>query len=192
MRKGGIDCLRERIARFAERAQKKAGPGFSYEAVLPDGSAQHYRYTNLREVDLIADDVASWCLWLWSLKDYVRHAGERAGKSGNWWKEVVHASEALQFCADLANREKHETLDHEWTSLGLRFGPVAFRIPQSAIGMLAILPDSVLIDTADPEQVDYAVPLLDSSGQEVGDAFTMLWEATDAWERALSELGDTA
>ena len=192
MRKKGIEQLRGRIVRVANRCQEKAGPGFAYSATLPDGRVQNYEITNIRDLDDLEDDVATWCVWLWSLKDYVRNAAKRAGKPDTWWKEKVEASQALQFCADLANRGKHEKLTQEWTNLHLEFGPAKFTMPQTAMASLTLGAGSATIDTADPELVEYEVPILNGSGTRVGDALEVLSEATDAWNAAIAGLGSAS
>jgi hypothetical protein len=188
MQKQGIERLRDRVKYFAERAREKTGPGFKYSAMLPDGEVQHYEITNLRDLYSLEHDVSTWCVWVWSLKDYVRNEAQRAGKPGDWWKAKVKNSQALQVCADLANREKHEELNREWTNLQLQLGSPKFTIPQKALGSLTFTADTAIIDTADPELVEFEVPVLDGFGNRVGDALQILHEAVDAWDCAIAEL----
>ena len=40
---------------------------------LPDGRVQFYGITNIRDLRSLQHDTASWCVWIWSLGDFVRH-----------------------------------------------------------------------------------------------------------------------
>lgn len=185
----------DRIARFAELAKTKPGTGCKWATTLSDGRPQQYEIKNIRDLSTLDHDVATWCVWIWSLKDYVREEARLNGRPESWWKAIVKGSRALMICADLANREKHgkaPNQDQAWTTDDPRFEPGRATIPQVALRALLVLDSEIVIDIGNPSLVEFEVPVVTSSGELLGDALELLDQAMDAWNTALLELSRSA
>ncbi len=189
MRKDDLERLWGRIQRYAEEARTRVGPGIAYSATLSGERVQQYEITNVRDLSNLEHDAATWVVWIWSFKDYIRAEADKTGRSPDWWRGHVLNSGALQLAADIANREKHGGVARApWTPHEPRLGNATASIPQEAVSSLMVLEGSIRINTADPTLVEYSIPILDKNGVVLGNALEVFSVAMDDWDEALSEL----
>jgi hypothetical protein len=114
---------------------------------FPDGETHAYAVTGLKAPEAVADDIAHWCVWVWSMKDRMKAFAVSLGHEPSLVETVVDQDRNLQICADLANREKHGTLKHSRTGVYPRLGVVKYRIPQQSIASITVGAFSVKTDT---------------------------------------------
>ena len=99
----------------------------------------------------------------------------------------------LSVCADLANRLKHRTLDRRSRSgLNPSFGKVNYQAPLEAIASLTVRAFEVDISIEDPGLVNISLPVLDGTGERIGDAFDYAEKAIFVLEQLRGEIESAA
>ena len=184
-----VEKLVQRIARMKQYAAQKAGQGFEWDYTFPDGETHTYTVNGVKPPEVIEDDFSNWCLWAWSLKDYLKSAASQVGRRAQEVEEVVNGDRHLQLCADLANREKHAEPARSRSGLFPRLGVLSYSLPMRGLGSLAVGAASVTVNVSDPSVVQVSLPIHDNQGNLVGDAFEVLDAAVRRWEHLLADYG---
>jgi hypothetical protein len=103
-------------------------------------------------------------------------------------EEIVNASPALQYVADIANRAKHGVLRESRSGQFAELVDVGFTVPQSAVSKITVCAFSVGVDICNSNEVTLRGSVLPRDAPAL-DAFAVLNEALSAWEEhALKKL----
>ena len=63
-----------RIKRIRTRVDVKSGEGTEWAVKFPDGETHEYAINGIKPFEEFEDDIENIFVWLWSLKDYVKHS----------------------------------------------------------------------------------------------------------------------
>lgn len=166
-----ITELFERLGRLVAATKEKAGEGSAWDYTFPDGETHRYVIRGLKSHAEAEDSAFNLVLWVWNAKDHLKRRAEASGSDAQIVEDVVNTDPALAICADLANRLKHGELKRSRSGLYPRFGVVSFEAPQAAIASLTFRAFEVEVEIADPNLVEFSLPVIDQTGAQVGDAF---------------------
>jgi hypothetical protein len=180
-----LEKLVQRIARMRQHAHDKAGPGFEWDYTFPDGETHTYTVNAVKPPEVVADDFANWCVWAWSLKDYLKLAAAQRGRQPRDVEDLVNRDRNLQLCADLANRDKHAEPARSRSGLFPRLGKVAYSMTKEGLASLVVGAFSVTLNVREPRLVQVSLPIEDQQGNRLGDAFEVLDAAVRRWEELM-------
>ncbi|MDO8141862.1 MAG: hypothetical protein Q6358_10225, partial [Candidatus Brocadiales bacterium] len=122
-------------------------------------------------------------IWIWNAKDYLKRLAEFKGKNAQIVEEAVSADLAFAVCGDLANRLKHGELTRSRSARFPQFGVMSFEAPQAALGSLTFRSFEVEMDIANPALVEFNLPVVANTGEQIGDAFEYAERGVAALER---------
>ncbi len=186
---GDVKELFDRVGRIIGRIRDKAGQGAEWKVESPDYGTQTYKITGVKSYQELEDDFANLSVWVWSIKDYLKKLASSLGKDPNDVERFVDADMDLKICSDPANTAKHAKLNRKSrTGQYLRMGRLRYTVPLKATSGLTFSgnENNQIIDVSQPDAVEIIVPVLDQSGNEVGEAFTTFRNGVRAWERLLN------
>jgi hypothetical protein len=166
-----ITELFERLARLTAATKQKAGDRMAWDYTFPDGETHPYKVRGLKSHAQVEDSAFNLLIWVWNAKDYLKRRAESNGKNAQMVEDAVSVHTAFAVCADLANRLKHGDLKRSRSGQYPRFGVVSFEAPQAALGSLTFRAFEVEMDITNPALVDFHLPVIDSTGREIGDVF---------------------
>jgi hypothetical protein len=178
-----------RLERMRAKVQDKAGTKFEWSAIPSNGVTTKYALVGVKSQDEMQDDVLNAYIWAWNLKDMLKPHAIASGKSASWFENELSADKCLALCSDIANRAKHGALKKSRSGSFASLGELRYQIPQAAIASLGFGADWATTVVEKPELVAMELPVLDSHGRVIGDAFKVLECATRRWECLISELG---
>ena len=161
-----------------------------WEARAENGSPQKVFVSSVKDFDTLADDVATAFIWIWSMKDPMKHYSMEKGKSARWLEIQVDADPCLSVCADLANEGKHSSNYARGSRSGKfpRLGTLVMSVPGMAIGVLTVGDTWTHTHVANSDAVSYALPVIDRDGRTIGDAFFFLELGVQRWEEMLAQV----
>lgn len=163
--------------------KQKAGSGTAWDYTFPDGETHRYVIRGLKSHAEAEDSAFNLIIWIWNAKDYLKQRAEAIGKDARIVEDAVNADLHLPICGDLANRLKHGELKHSRSGRYPRFGTVSFEAPQAAIGSLTFRPFEFEMQIANPSLVEFHLPVIDQTGEQIGDAFEYAGRGVAALER---------
>ncbi len=188
-----IEELFERLGRLVSATKEHRGDGAAWNYTFPNGETHRYVIRGLKSHAAAEDSAFNLLIWIWNAKDYLKKRGALLGIDGRMVEEAVNDDADLAVCADLANLLKHGGLDRRSRSgLNPRLGKVSFRAPQTALASLTFRSFEVAIDISDPSQVEFRLPVLDETGEEIGDAFRYATSAIQSLEYLRDEIEGAA
>ena len=155
-----------------------------------DGVKHRYEVLGVLPFEEVEDDISTLIVWIWCLKDHIEKQIKVMGRSVDVVRAFVRKQEAIQICADLANREKHGGSSLcPWTNYDPRLDRLRFSVPQAGIASITINATSSVIDVSRPELVRLARDVLADDGRVIGEAIAIAAEALSAWGRFCLEQG---
>lgn len=184
-----ITELFERLGRLMAATKQKAGEGSAWDYTFPDGETHRYVIRGLKSHADAQDSAFNLLIWIWNAKDYLKERAKAVGKDPQSVEHTINADSTLQICADLANRIKHGGLRDSRSGLYPSLGQVSFSALQAAIGSLTFKAFEVEVEIANPNQVEFALPVIDQSGKQIGDAFQYAEKGLAALERIKAQIG---
>ncbi|HDY86696.1 MAG TPA: hypothetical protein ENH82_01100 [bacterium] len=179
----GAKIVLDRIARLSRRATNVGGDGATWSYTFPDDVKTTYILNEVKAQEELGDDILNVFIWFWSFKDYLKELIVHQGGDPSSIENKVNSDQKLAICADIANRLKHSSLNHSRSGKFPILGSLAYSIPQSSIKKISFRGDEVEFDFQDYENIDIKMPILDSSGNEIGQALHFLSYAIDVWEK---------
>jgi len=183
-----IKRLFNRLERLVEATQQKSGEGTTWVVTFPDGETHHYIFRNIRSLEKVEDDVSNLFLWLWNAKDYLKHRAKTRGLDHNFVEQAVNNDPCLCICADLSNRLKHSRRDYSRSGKFPRLGRLKFTAPQSIFRSITFRAFEVDLDINDPSGLEFQMPIIDKTGNEIGDAFEYAATAIRMFETLKNEI----
>jgi len=183
-----IEEVLDRARRLYSGVCQFKGEGATWEYTFPDGIAERYTVADVMPIERLRDDVSSLFVWLWSTKDYLKRATAARGRDPEIVENLVNRTPALCLLADVANKLKHGELTRHRTPYDPALGTPAFRIRQHGIREIVASAEGLTVKPTDSAAVEISYPVLDNSGNVVGDAIVTLQSAITYWEKALSQL----
>ena len=163
--------LFERLGRLVAASKQKVGEGSAWDYTFADGETHRCVIHGLKFHAEVEDSAFNLLIWIWNAKDYLKRRVEASGQSSQIVEDAVTADPVLPICADLANRLKHGELKRSRSGLYPRLGAVSFDAPQGAIGSFTSRAFEVEVAIADPNLVEFRLPMIDQTGADIGDAF---------------------
>ena len=176
--------LFDRLQRLVAASKQKTGNVSSWDHASHTGETHRYTITGLKTHEEVEDSMCNLLIWVWNAKDYLKKRAVAIGKRGQLVEQAANKDRSLMICADLANRLKHGASRKSSRShLNPRLGNVSFRIPQETIGSLTFGAYEVDVDVKDPNQVNFSLPVIGNTDDDIGDAFDIAEKAICALER---------
>lgn len=186
-----ITELFERLGRLVDATKQKGGSGTAWDYTFPDGETHRYMILGLKSHAEAEDNAFNLLIWIWNAKDYLKRRAEVNGKDFRIVEDTVNTDPHLPICGDLANRLKHGELKDSRSGRYPRFGTVSFKAPQAAIGSLSFRAFEVEMEIANPNLVEFSLPVIDQTGEEIGDAFEYAARGVEALERLQARIEHT-
>jgi hypothetical protein len=183
-----IKELFNRLARLVEATQQKSGDGTAWDYTFPNGETHRYVLRNIKSHEELEDNVFNLFIWIWNAKDYLKRRAETKGLDPKHVERAVKDDPLLLICADLANLLKHGKLKKSRSGKFPKLGSVKFNAPQSAIRSIIVRAFEVEIDFANPNGVEFKIPILDKADNQIGDAFEYAAEAIHRLEKLREEI----
>jgi len=183
-----IKELFDRLGRLVNSTAQKTGDTFAWQYTFENGETHQYIVHGLKSPKEIEDSVCNLLIWMWNVKDYLKHRAKSVGKNPQHVEDAVDEDKYLPVCADLANRLKHGSLNRSRSNLYPHLEEVRFEIPQSALKSLTILAFEVVIQVAEPNLVQFSQPVLDHSGEPIGDVFDYIKNGIATLEKIRDEI----
>jgi len=183
-----IQELFNRLARLSEATQHKAGGGTAWDYTFPNGETHRYILRNIKSPEELEDNVFNLFIWIWNAKDYLKNRAESKGHDPKYVERVVKDDPLLLICADLANWLKHAKLKKSRSGKFPKLGSVKFTAHQSTIRSIIVRAFEVEIDFANPDGVEFHIPILDKADNQIGDAFEYAEEAIRRLETLRGEI----
>ena len=178
-----ITELFNRLGRLVAATKQTSGSGTAWSYTFPDGETHRYVIRGLKSHAEAEDNVFNLIGWIWNTKDYLKRRAKSIGKDPDVVEKAVDADQSLSICADLANRLKHSELRRSRSGRYPSFGKISFTVPRAAIRSLTVRAFEVETDVEDPTLVEFRLPVLDQTGEDIGDAFDYSERALAALER---------
>lgn len=182
--------LLSRIDRVINQLNKKYGNGIQQE-VIPSGSNKIiYEIKGVKSFPEYKDQILNMAICVWSLKDYIKEIFKNIGKDPKEVESLVNNDNNLQICADVANRAKHLVLRRSRSGRFPKIGEPNARIKfirsDPSIKKIIFTDIKMIIDVDKAEYVDYALPVLDSNNNFIGNAEDILKDAFYSFSNLLS------
>lgn len=137
----------------------------------------------IKSPEQLEDELLQLCVWIWSMKDYLKNLANANGATGQQIEDIVNASDALAIVADIANRDKHGLLTKSRTGDFAKLTDVGYKINLTALTSLAFRQMEMEIDVAKPNDAElYASIDFESGNRAPLDAFPVIDAAISAWE----------
>lgn len=184
-----ITDLFKRLARLVEATEQKAGEGTAWDYTFPDGETHRYILQGLKSHAKAEDDAFNLLIWIGIAKDYLKQRAKALGKDDRSVEDAVHADRHLPICADLANLLKHGRLNRSHSGRYPRLEKLSFEIPQAAFGKLTFRALEVELQIADPSLVEFHLPIIDQTGEQIGDAFEYAGMGLASLEKLRADIG---
>ena len=181
MRATEFEKLSARIERLMKDARKKSGEHQAWDAVTSDGRPVKYEVRGIRSLDELEDTVATLFLWVWSYRDFLVNQAVTGGHSENSVHDRIYQEPDMRLCADIANTLKHEVLNRPRTAFRPILGNAVAELPQASVKAIHVYDGGVRTDVGDPTLVQFRVPVLSETGQEVAEGLDLLDRVLGLW-----------
>ncbi|MFH1027624.1 MAG: hypothetical protein V1791_06450 [Pseudomonadota bacterium] len=121
-------------------------------------------------------------IWIWNSKDYLKERLLAQGLDPQRVEQFINENHHLSVCGDLANQLKHGRVKKSRSGRFPRLDAVGFTIPQSAVQTLTFRAFEVDVDVGNPDDVEFRIPIIDSKGVVLGEAFEYISAAISGLE----------
>jgi hypothetical protein len=183
-----LDSTRARILRIEAAARQVLGAGFEQSFLSNDGSAHTLTVSGVKSPSQLEDELLTWFIWVWALKDYLKEAFRARGFDPEQVEQAVNDAPMLQYVADIANRAKHDRLRTSRSGEYAELVDVGLSIPQTSVNRITVGAFNVDVEVATPSKVQLRAFVRLNCGV-THNAFIVLSEAIDVWEsKVLSRL----
>jgi hypothetical protein len=181
-----INKLKERIGRLKLKADDPKGAGAEWTVEFAPDKNELRKISGVKTPEEIEDEVSTVFLWLWSLKDYVKKLCMAKGADDRWVENAVNSDSDLCVCADIANSLKHCGLDSKSRSNRCpKLGNVVYKIDSAELASFKFYESGVTIDPSEFNLIRLELPVFDDHGRLVGDAFQILKNGIEAWDKII-------
>lgn len=181
----------ERISRLSERTKNIRGDGSSWSYTFPDGIKTTYILNKVKPPEELEDEILNVFLWIWNFKDYLKESIKHHGGDTNRIEQMVNSDQKLAICADIANGLKHGSLSRTRSGKKPKLGVLRYRVPQRSMKRLTFRGPEIEFDFQNFEDIEIKMPIVDSLGNEIGQALDYLKYALDIWEQESAVLRDS-
>ena len=177
-----FESLRNRVARAKDAVAKNDADGFTQE--LNSHSNEKLIVQGMKSPEQLEDEILTLCIWIWSMKDYLKTLAVANGQSGQQIENIVNNNDSLAIIADIANRAKHGTLTQSRTNDFAKLSGVGYSIGQSALNSIGFGESGVTIDVGKPEDAEFTAKIEFESGNraDIDDAVAVIADALAIWE----------
>ena len=177
--------MQRRVERAMNAVSKnESAEGFSQ--ALNSHSDEKLVVKGMRSPEELEDDILNLCIWIWSMKDYLRTLASTAGIPPQKIEDIANDNDSLAIVADLANRAKHGKLTKSRTKnkdFAILAG-VGFKVNQTALNSIAFGESEVTLDVGKPNDATLNARIEFESGNRdaIEDAFGVIGDAITIWE----------
>jgi hypothetical protein len=180
---GQIKDLTQRIDDALSNLTLPRKGGTLYEH-YDDGTTVKWHFENVASPQDVSHRVEEAAIWMWSLKDHLKHRIAATGGTAADVEVYVNSCRYLPVCADIANGAKHGRLRNSRSG---RFAALDGAVMRSHGGMIGRIGRAagahVRVKFDKPSTVSYRVPVRATGGRYIGDALVILRRAWDEWLR---------
>ena len=148
MNANDVQQLFDRLGRFAEKIKVKKGDGYQWDYTFPDGVETTYILRNIRNLNDIEDEITSYFIWVWNLKDYLKGLSKFIGRDPKEIESFVNSDNSLTICADIANRLKHGDLNKSRSSLFPTLGKLNLSLTKEHLCMIMTEKKLVMVSSS--------------------------------------------
>ena len=173
-----FENLKQRVSRAKDAVAKKDADGFTQALNVHPGETVTVQ--GIKSPEQLEDEILTLCIWIWSMKDYLKTLAIANGGSGQQIESIVNNNDSLAIVADIANRAKHGTLTHSRTADFAKLSGVGYSIGQAALNSIAFGESGVTLDVGKPEDAEFNAKVEFESGNR--DAISVIADALTAWE----------
>lgn len=184
-----LESLRARVGRMLAACMRTAGDGFSSSHVFEDGERHSYSVSRIKSPEQLDDELHNAFQWIWNLKDHLKAAYRSKNLDERQVEKAVNDCLALQYVSDIANGAKHAGLRESRSGYFAELVDVGLTIPQTAIASITFGAFNVATDVSKPEEVILRASIQPRERPAL-DAFAVLTEAVEAWERVAQRISD--
>ena len=177
-----LEKLQERVARASAAVSKKDAEGFTQ--ALNSQTEEKLVVQGMKSPDQPEDELLNLCVWIWSMKDYLKTLAVANGHTKQDIEEIVNNNDDLAIVGDIANRAKHGTLEKTRSGDYAKLSNVGYSINQTAIDSISFGESEITLDVGKPEDAKFHASIEFESGNRdsIDDAFPVVANALTAWE----------
>ena len=177
--------MQRRVERAMDAVTKNdSADGFTQ--ALNSHSDEKLVVKGMKSPEELEDDLLSLCVWIWSMKDYLKTLVSNAGGDPKKIEEIANDNDALAIVADLANRAKHGELTKSRTQNKdfAKLAGVGFKVNQTALNSIAFGESEVTMDVGKPNDATLTARIeFDANNRDsIDDAFGVIGDAMTVWE----------
>lgn len=166
-----IKDLFDRLGRLVAVTAQRAGGGTTWDYTFPDGKTHRYVISGLKSHAEAEDSAFNLLIWIWSSKNYLKRRAKALGKNPRMVEQDFNSDPHLSICKKLANDLKHGGLTQSRSQKHPRLGKLMFKVPLEALSSLTFQAFEVQAEIANPDAVEFYLPIVDQAGKEIGDVF---------------------
>jgi hypothetical protein len=180
-----VKKILDRITRISERTRTVNGAGTSWSYTFPDGVKTKYILNEVKPIEELEDDISNAFIWFWSFKDYLKELIKYQNGDSQRIEKMVNDDKKLAVCADIANGLKHGSLSRSRSGQYPVLGTLGYTVPQNSMKKIVFSVSGIEFDFQNFESIEIKIPILGSTGSELGQAFNYLDYAINRWEQEL-------
>ncbi|MDX1915895.1 MAG: hypothetical protein SFU55_09960 [Methylophilus sp.] len=182
-----LEDIWHRIQRILTSIEAKSDLSFS-QSYIVNGISTKLRVTGIKSPEQLEDELLHIFLWLWSIKDYLKAAYKKLSLEPKVIEELVNRKFTLQLISDIANRSKHSSLEESRSKKYAILTKVGIDIPQRAISQMAFEANKITMNVDSAQEVILRAGVEDIDGQDICDAFEVIWSGLEIWEAEVSKI----
>ena len=177
--------MQRRVERARNAVSKnESAEGFTQDLnVHPD---EKLIVKGLKSPAELEDDILTLCVWIWSMKDYLKTLVENNDGNPQRIEEIATESDSLAVVADIANRAKHGNLSRSRTRNDdfAKLTNVGFVVDQTAVDSISFGRSGVTVDVGRPNDAELTAKIQFESGdrETIDNAFAVIEDAIKTWE----------
>ena len=182
-----LEEIWQRIQRALTTIETKSDLSFSQSYVIND-VANNLKVTGIKSPEQLEDELLNIFVWLWSIKDYLKAVYKKFDLDDKVIEELVNRKFTLQLISDIANRSKHSSLRESRSNRYAILTKVGIDIPQKAISKITVEANTITTNVNSAQEVKLRARIEDMHGQDICDAFEIIWSGLEIWEREVSKI----
>ena len=174
--------LRQRVSRVHDAMKKNEGEGFTQS--LNTHTDEKLVVRGIKSPEYLEDQILTLCIWMWSMKDYLKKLAIDNGCTGRQIEDIVNNNDSLAIIADIANRTKHGTLTKTRCGDFAKLSGVGYKIKHTSLNTIEFGKLEVTLDVGKPEEAELTATIEFDSGNRamIDDAFAVISDAMSVWE----------
>lgn len=184
-----LDGIWQRIQRLLTTIETKSELSFSQSYVV-NGISTKLTVTGIKSPKQLEDELFHIFECLWSVKDYFKAVYEELDQDPKAIEQLVDKHFSLQLISDIANRSKHGNYRPKpsRSKRNTVLTKVGIDIPQRAISQISVEANKIITNVNSSQEVILRARIEDKDGQDICDAFEVIWSSLDIWEAEIAKI----